>query len=73
MILYFAHHPTFVIGKPIRWAFKICVRAFRPGYIIWFAPYQGNSATIPKQYKILGLGASVILTLAIRLTEIWPQ
>jgi hypothetical protein len=33
----------FIRRKPIRWGL---------GYIIWFDPYQGASATLPDKYKI---------------------
>lgn len=75
MVPYFGRHPTkqFIRGKPIRWGYKMWVGALRLGYIVWFSPYQGNSTTIPEQYKVLGLGASVVLSYADRLNEVWPQ
>lgn len=66
MVPYYGGHSCkqFIRGKPIRWGYKFWVGATRLGYILWFDPYQGQSAMIPSAYKQFGLGGSVILRFA---------
>lgn len=75
MVPYFGRHSTkqFIRGKSIRWCYKIWVKALHLGYIVWFTPYQGNSTSLPEEYKNLGLGALVVLSYADKLNEIWPR
>lgn len=63
MIPYYGGHSCkqYIRGKPIRWGYKFWVGATRLGYVIWFLPYQGQSALDLTDYKKLGLGASVVL------------
>lgn len=66
MVPYFGRHSgkQFIRGKPIRWGYKVWTAALRLGYIVYFDPYQGSSATLPDKYKHMGLGASVVLNYA---------
>lgn len=72
MVPYFGRHgcKQFIMGKPIRWGFKIWMGTTRLGYIIWFDPYQGKSGILPEKYKDFGLGGAVVLQYADVLVEL---
>ncbi|XP_008477065.2 piggyBac transposable element-derived protein 3-like [Diaphorina citri] len=52
-----------ILGKPVRFGYKVWVGSTYYGYVLWKDPYQGRSQVL-SQYKDLGLGASVILSYA---------
>lgn len=75
MVPYYGGHgcKQFIRGKPIRWGYKFWVGSTRLGYVLWFDPYQGQSATLPSAYKQHGLGGSVILQFADVLQSLQPN
>lgn len=62
----------FILGKPIRYGYKLWVGATRLGYINWFEPYQGASANISTKYAELVVGPSVVLEYSDILKQKWP-
>ena len=57
-------HTQFLRGKPIRFGFKIWCGITPLGYLIWFDPYQGKSASPRLQGNGLGLGENLVSHLA---------
>lgn len=72
MVPYFSHHSCKqrIQGKPIRYGFKFWSMNSSTGYLISTEPYQGKGTHL--SYSELGLGSSVVQTLAHRLKEQYP-
>ena len=62
MCEYYGRHgcKQFLRGKPIRFGFKIWCGTTPLGYLIWFDPYQGKSASSRPQDNGLGLGGNLV-------------
>ena len=62
MCEYYGRHgcKQFSRGKPIRFGFKIWCETTPLGYLVWFDPYQGKSASSRLQDNRLGLGGNLV-------------
>ena len=74
MCEYYGRHgcKQFLRGKPIRFGFKIWCGTTPLGYLIWFDPYQGKSASSRPQDNGLGLGGNLVSHFADVLTACFP-
>ena len=73
MIPYYSHHSCKqrIQGKPIRYGFKFWSLNASNGYLISTEPYQGKGTAL--SHSEFGLGGSVVLTLADRLSASHPS
>ncbi|XP_075388696.1 piggyBac transposable element-derived protein 1 isoform X1 [Tenrec ecaudatus] len=62
----------FLNGKPIRIGYKIWCGTTTKGYLVWFEPYQEESAVKVEQHPDLGLGGNLVMTFADVLLERGP-
>ncbi|XP_037374949.1 piggyBac transposable element-derived protein 1-like [Talpa occidentalis] len=59
----------FLNGKPIRIGYKIWCGTTTQGYLVWFEPYQEESALMANQDPELGLGGHLVMNFADVLLE----
>ena len=72
MVPYYSHHSCKqrIQGKPIRYGFKFWSMNTSTGYLISTEPYQGKGTAL--SHTEYGLGGSVVLTFADKLTAAYP-